>query len=228
MDILIIKILAIILIFSAGLSGGLLQSTFKKRKRLIILGNAFAAGIFLGAGLIHLLHDSQSTFSQIGYTYPIGFLLAGFAVLLILWIKNTLASKAFNPYLLFLILSLHSIIAGLALGLENSILTAIAIFFALFAHKGSAAFALGTTLKTRYWNTIAIFSCMTPLGIILGTFGTQLQNALVFEAAFDGLAAGTFLYISLLDIIPEVKAKKGAYTLIALGIGVMALLAIWS
>ena len=62
MEIIWFKILTIILIITAGIVGGL----FPTRKTLsksggekLSFGNAFAGGIFLGAGLLHMLPDSM-------------------------------------------------------------------------------------------------------------------------------------------------------------------------
>jgi hypothetical protein len=75
---------------------------------------------------------------------------------------------------------------------------------------------------------------MTPLGILIGA-GAGLTLAArasgLFEATFDSLGAGTFIYIATLDIIktefdsPTNRAQK--WLAATLGFGVMALLAIW-
>ena len=40
-------------------------------------GEAFAAGIFLGAGLIHMLGDSQSAFDAANVDYPFAMVICG-------------------------------------------------------------------------------------------------------------------------------------------------------
>ena len=71
---------------------------------------AFTQGIFLGAGLIHLLADASSQFLLLGYQYPYAFLLAGSAFLL-LWIFEEsipINSKITSMALIgTLILSIH-------------------------------------------------------------------------------------------------------------------------
>jgi len=145
------------------------------------------------------------------------------------------------PFVLTLVLSIHSIIAGATLGLEKSIVSSIVIFIAIISHKGCAAFALGVSLREadfsrpRMVGVITLFSCMTPLGIILGSiFSTILKGkaAYALEAVFDGLAAGTFLYIAILDIMVEVFDRKpdrwANYFLMILGFALMAVIAIWT
>ena len=79
-----------------------------------------------------------------------------------------------------------------------------------------------------------IGSAMTPLGIVAGaSIGAVLTGRAdgLFEATFDSLGAGTFVYIAALDIIrtefdsPEDHAWK--WVSAAVGFGLMALLAIW-
>ena len=133
------------------------------------------------------------------------------------------------------------VLAGATLGLEKSIVSSIVIFIAIISHKGCAAFALGVSLREadfprpRMIGVIALFSCMTPLGIILGSiFSTILKGkaAYAVEAVFDGVAAGTFLYIAILDIMVEVFLQREDrwvnYFLMALGFALMAFIAIWT
>ena len=55
----------------------------------------------------------------------------------------------------------------------------------------------------------------------------------IFEAVFDALAAGTFLYIALLDILEEefrasTSHRMGKFFLVLAGFALMALVAIWT
>lgn len=51
-----------------------------------------------------------------------------------------------TSYALLIVLSIHSIIAGMALGTETAIVGAVVILVAILAHKGTEAFALGVSL----------------------------------------------------------------------------------
>jgi len=146
----------------------------------------------------------------------------------------------FYAFVLTLVLSVHSIIAGIALGVEETIVKGAILLFAIIAHKGSATFALGVSLHRAGINTkrlvqiISFFCLMTPLGIALGSALTVFLTGkaeLVFGSVFDALAAGTFLYISLLHIIEEEFIEHDArgvkFALLSFGLGMMAVLAIW-
>jgi ZIP zinc transporter len=58
--------------------------------RLLEWGNAAAAGIFLGAGFVHMLPDANAVWEQLGWHYPIGMLLAAAAIILMLLFEHVL------------------------------------------------------------------------------------------------------------------------------------------
>lgn len=257
MEILWFKTLSLLAIFFTGLLAGLAPKRIgvsERGNQQLILSNAFSAGIFLGAGLLHMLPDAQENFQayagEIDFPFPT--LVAGIGFILILLLEKAALKgkedvsgvskdRLFYPLVLSLVLSVHSIIAGISLGLEATLLSATAIFIAIIAHKGAAAFALGVSLKEGNFTTyhyviiIGFFAIMTPLGLGLGVaFSSNLSNntSAGFEALFDALAAGTFLYIAVVDIMEEVF-KKPSYRwikvlLISSGFSLMALIAIWA
>ena len=229
----------------------------------IAYGNSFAGGVLLAAGLIHLLADASDGFATVYPTldYPAAYAVATLAFLLVLGLERVipLAMKSTSrsdspeaaalleagqggglaPYLLLLTLSIHSLIAGLTLGISTAA-GATVLLIAILAHKGAAGFALGSTFrdaqvppKTRI-PALMVFVGSTPLGVILGgvaadTFGGDGGAA---EAWFKAVAAGTFLYIATLDIVREEffpgGTNRGRRLLWAFGgAGLMALVAVW-
>ena len=229
----------------------------------IAYGNSFAGGVLLAAGLIHLLGDANEGFATVypDLDYPAAFALATLAFLLVLGLERVIpramqsgganedpesaamlgASKGggFAPYILLLTLSIHSLIAGLTLGISSAAGAGV-LLVAILAHKGAAGFALGSTFReaaipprTRI-PALLVFVGSTPLGVILGglaieAFGSGSGAA---EAWFKAVAAGTFLYIATLDIVREEFFPGGTnrgrrLTCAFIGAGVMALVAIW-
>jgi zinc transporter 1/2/3 len=259
MDLVTLKAVAVVAIFAVGVLGGLLPTWFASSKRsdlLLSLGNAMAGGVFLGAGLVHMLPDSAAAFAEVrpGAEYPRYAVVAGLGFLLILSIERVLVARhddgpvgeaasptALYPYILMLVLSVHSIIEGLAVGAEARISQVAVLLIAIMAHKGTAAFALGAAMQrggisgAQFTRLIVFFALMTPIGAVLGMATTVLltgQALLAFTAVFDGLAAGTFLYVAILDILydeferPEHRALK--LGLVTLGFSIMAVLAVWA
>ena len=222
------------------------------QEALFSLGAAFAAASFLGAGLIHMLPDSLDVFGVLypSMEYPLAFLLTALGFVAILFLERVLGTHAASfggasdrgalyPYLLAVVLSAHSILAGIALGAEDTVIGWTVLFVAIMAHKGSAAFALGVSLVrgglagAAAVRLVVVFSVMTPAGIAIGTAFSSLlgeRGGELLEAVFDGLAAGTFLYIAALDIIGEEFADStrrwSKITLLFAGLALMAALAV--
>jgi solute carrier family 39 (zinc transporter), member 1/2/3 len=143
-------------------------------------------------------------------------------------------------FVLLLVLSIHSVIVGLTLGAQSSAASAVIVLIAILAHKSVAGFALGISYRRAGHSlrgtlpVAAFFSAMTPLGILAGTtIGLLILpvGQQVFEAVFDSVGAGTFLYIATLDIIRTEFERPGGrwqkWLLTSVGFAVMALLARW-
>ena len=229
------------------------------------LGNCFAGGVILAAGFVHLLGDAASGYAAAYHQddFPWPFAIAAASFVSILAIERVLpripagdrsggdpeaaalvaaAAGGVFPYLLLLTLSIHSLIAGLALGTQTSSSGFAIVLVAILAHKGSAAFALGVSMhraeipRRRAMPLIAGFAVMTPIGVLAGILLTSLASSdaeAAFEIWFDAIAAGTFIYIGALDIIREefIPARSGRRRrIIATGVGllVMTLVAIWT
>jgi len=262
MDLTTFKLVAFVAIFLVGLAGGALARTLAAGRRselLFSLGNVFAGGVFLGAGLIHMLPDAQEGFSDIlpDSEYPWFAVACALGFLSILFLEQVLfrrdhhdastfagtarGHRMLYPYILMLTLSIHSVITGIALGTEDRITQAVVILIAVLAHKSTAAFALGISLLRNQIPTrraaalIGIFSLATPLGILLGALFMRMLSGRaegLFEAVFDALAAGTFLYIAIVDILDEELGRRKAlglkFSFALLGFAIMALVEIWT
>jgi len=248
------KILTGLVIFATGAIGGALALRQGARdvtgtSMLTRMAAAAAGGVFLGAGLIHMLGDADDTFTAMlpDVDFPIAYLIAALGFIAVLTIERVVfkaASAATRPYayILTLVLGFHSLLAGIALGVEDTALVGLAIAVAIIAHKGAAAFALGMSFvkagmsRGRAWRLLLTFSCVTPLGIFVGAaIGDTLSHGSgeVVEAVFDALAAGSFLYIAALDIIQEEFGDQEHSHLPGLGallggLGLMALIAVWT
>lgn len=231
--------------------------------RITAYGNSFAGGVLLAAGLIHLLGDANAGFSSVypDFDYPAAYAIATFAFLLVLGLERVIPRaletggeggdpesaaligasehRGLAPFLLLLTLSIHSLIAGITLGISTSAGAGV-LLVAILAHKGAAGFALGSTFReaaipprTRI-PALLVFVCSTPLGVVLGGFAIEVlgEGSGAAEAWFKAIAAGTFLYIATLDIVREEFFPGGSnrgrrLACACLGAGVMAVVAIW-
>lgn len=248
------KLIAALMVLLAGAGGGYFAARLSQAKSgeiITRLANAFAGGVFLGAAFLHMLPDAIENFNSFipDADYPVFALVASGGFLVVMLLDKVLApafggnkSKgAIYPYVLMMTLSVHSVITGMALGLETHLVSAAAILFAVLAHKSTAAMALsisfttGNAPKARSRNLLRIFYTTTPIGILVGTWAaTALQGPgeVHFEAVFDALAAGTFFYIAVMDILAEeFKGEHNpwpSFFMVTLGFTVMAIVAIWT
>lgn len=121
-------------------------------------------------------------------------------------------------------LSLHSLIEGVALASavavahdgddhgQNAALAGLGTFLVIFLHKPFDSLTLGTlmtiggrTLQLRHAVNIA-FSLLIPMGVLLFYLGLAAAESqgLVASAAL-AFSAGTFLCISMSDLLPELQ-----------------------
>ena len=92
----------------------------------------------------------------------------------------------------------QSFVQGTAMGAQGSIVDSVHIFIAIMAHKGLAAYALGSSVlesgasKTKFWIVIGIFAIATPVGIGLGRLVANVAEGGP-AAALSALASGEYL-----------------------------------
>ncbi|HEX4045168.1 MAG TPA: ZIP family metal transporter [Gammaproteobacteria bacterium] len=213
------------------------------------LGEALASGIFLGVAFFHMLPSSIHLFyeysPQIAFPIAEAICMGGFLLLLFLE-RLSLTTALFDhkqtiPYVLAIILIIHALTEGMALGIGGSA-EALMMFIAIIAHKGSESFALCITLMRHHLSfkrivlIVACFSLMTPLGIFLGAATdvyTTITGKAMITACFNAFAAGVFLYISTLHHIhfhEHTDKTQGflEFGCLALGLSIMGIIAFWA
>ncbi|XP_070765117.1 zinc transporter ZIP1 [Enoplosus armatus] len=146
------------------------------------------------------------------------------------------AHSPFRSFMLFLSLSLHSVFEGLAIGLQSTDSKVLEICIAILVHKSIIVFSLSVKLVQSavrpLWVAayIGVFAMMSPIGIAMGisVMEAQLASGALIQAVLEGLAAGTFVYITFLEILPHELNSPGKQLLkvlfILLGFSVMAAL----
>lgn len=212
------------------------------------IGEAIACGVFLGAGLIHMLGDSAQGFIAAGYHYPLAFLIAGMSFLFLLLLEHVgtelqhhhKGTSSVMALLATLMLTLHSLFEGAAVGISGDLLTAIVLSIAIIAHKWAASFSLAVQINKSPLSLMSGLSCfllfavMTPVGILLGDAITQTTgNDHLLMPIFSALAAGTFLYIGTLHglrraVMIERCCNMREFLFMIFGFSVMAVVAIWT
>ena len=215
---LAIKIIAGLAILAIAFVGGAIPILVAKQRasrRYLSLGNALAGGIFLGVGFVHLLPEADEALRRV-VDYPLATLLAALGVGLLLLIDRVVLEgrnsrlgeegeptrPPFYAFVLLIVLSVHSIIAGMALGLQPEAAAVLVVMFGILFHKGSAAFALIVTAHAAgnraLWQTLALDHAST----VVAPEGLGLPAALLPEAG--ALAVERF------DVRAELAGGLGA------------------
>lgn len=248
------KLIAALLIFLVSIvtvAYPLRKKDTLKHPESMELGEALASGIFLGAALFHMLPDAIRLFEHafgapLLYPIPEAICAGGFLLLLFLerlsLTHTGCTSHQSVPYVLALILIIHSITEGAALGIGATMPETTMIFIAILAHKGSESFALCMMLCRQQLPTrqiviiIFVYALMTPVGIGLGAalnVMTLAHAGIIAAAIFNAFAAGTFLYISTLHHIHFHQHQKDTRGLIefgflAAGVTMMGIISLWT
>lgn len=109
---------------------------------------------------------------------------------------------------------------------------------AIVIHKSIIVFSLAVKLVQSavppLWVAayVGVFAMMSPVGIAIGigVMEAQLASGALIQAVLEGLAAGTFIYITFLEILPHELNSPGRQLLkvlfLLLGFSVMAALSI--
>ncbi len=94
-----LKVAGLVVIFAVGMAGGLVALGSRRNGRTEMafsIGATLAGGIFLGAGLMHMLPDSVVALNDYfaGVDFPIGYLIAAVGFLAVLFIEEILFGEA--------------------------------------------------------------------------------------------------------------------------------------
>ncbi|XP_058913444.1 zinc transporter ZIP2 [Kogia breviceps] len=142
---------------------------------------------------------------------------------------------------LLLSLSFHSVFEGLAVGLQPTVAATVQLCLAILAHKGLVVFGVGLRLVQvgtgSRWAMLSILSLalMSPLGLAVGLAvpqGVSEGGQGLAQAVLEGMAAGTFLYVTFLEILPREltgpEAPLAKWGCVAAGFAFMAFIALWA
>jgi len=205
----------------------------------IFLGTIFfhllphLAGVGFGAGDGHLhgdahlsgaahLHDSAGEPGTMAL-WPWGAALLGILLLFLIekvWLPAHTQGSSSNPHALlwsatFLGLGLHALTEGIALSAVLEIPEGRSQFLlSVLVHKATECFSLasvmrlaGLRMRRAVW-LLALFALIEPAGLLLGG---ALSSALpALGPILTGFACGTFLYVAVADLLPEVFHGAGS------------------
>ena len=236
-----------LLLFAVSLAGALLPLLRRWSERGLHVFVSISAGVFLGTVFLHLLThlagvegDGHASHAAEGAPATLGPWIAALVGLLLLfalekvWLRSLTEGAAQDPHralwaATWVGLGMHSISEGIALAaiLEDPAVRT-QLLVSILAHKATEAFSLATVMRlaglgnARAVAFLALFALLGPLGILIGSELASAGGAL--EQVLTGFACGTFLYVALCDLLPEVfhGVERPWIKLASVGIGVLA------
>ncbi|MCL0045133.1 ZIP family metal transporter [Nitrospinaceae bacterium] len=222
-------------VFSITMIGGWIptiklwsQETF----RLVI---SFCAGILLGAVFFHVLPEISTVLGRhLGYSVMFGFLLIFILEKFIMVHPCEEGECDYHKIGIaaYVGIGFHSILDGIAIGAGTMMNLSFIIILAVTLHKFPAALALSSLLvkgkeytKKKILLSMFIFALATPVGALVAVFVFQGVDDYIVATAL-GISAGTFLFISIGDLLPTVyeEHEKGYKNLVSLCLGTLVMI----
>ena len=227
--------LFLIFIFVITMAGGwipTLKPWSQKTFRMLI---SFCAGVLLGAVFFHMIPEISPILGRkMGFPIMLGFL--GIYVMEKFIMVHPCEEGGCNYHKIGLAayvgIGFHSILDGVAIGAGNMLNISMVILLAVTLHKFPAALALSSILvkggeysRKKILVSMFIFALATPIGALvsMNVMG-QLNNTDIIGFAL-GISAGTFLYISIGDLLPTVheEDEKKNLNLMLLFVGILVM-----
>ncbi|MFQ6096816.1 MAG: ZIP family metal transporter [Armatimonadota bacterium] len=215
-----------VIVVLAAWVGGLAPLKRDWRAQQLRLVVSFAAGVLLGAAFLHMLPEATRTIGAgAGGVVLLGFLalftVEKFVMLHACHHDVNDAARHVAGLAAFVGLSIHSLVAGFALGSavlldeRDHLHLGFVVVVAIVAHKLPESLSLMAALlgagysKRRTAGLIVFFSLMVPVGafaVVLLARG--VTDTLI--AVLVALSAGTFIHIAAADLLPSVhRAEEG-------------------
>jgi len=222
--------LGVIFLITCPLVGASCTPLLAKDRRITLLLNSFATGVLFGVGLLHALPDAVS---GIVSDYPAPFLIAGSTTIflylvaaivhpLVLWwySSGTEQSKAtakslVSAHSFWCALCVHGCFEGISVGSLTEDDRWITLG-ALYVHKIVEYSALSTMLHAagltvfdwKFWTTAGTSELPCLVCFIVAWLAVandaQITDEISASGLFSALSGGTFIFLSLGHLLPEV------------------------
>ncbi|MGP0567155.1 MULTISPECIES: ZIP family metal transporter [unclassified Nitrospina] len=226
--------LFLLFIFAVTMIGGWIPTIKEWSQKTFRMLISFCAGILLGAVFFHMIPEITEVLGrQIGFPVILGFLAI---YVMEKFIMVHPCEEGHCDYhkigiAAYVGIGFHSILDGVAIGAASMLNMSVVILLAVTIHKFPAALALSSILmkggefsSRKVLAYMVVFALITPAAAILSTFVLEEFNPYPIGFAL-GVSAGTFLYISIGDLLPTVHEgdEKKLNNLICLSLGLVAM-----
>lgn len=226
--------LFLVFIFVITMAGGWIPTLKPWSQEAFRMLISFCAGILLGAVFFHMVPEIAPILGrEMGFPIMLGFL--GIYVMEKFIMVHPCEEGACDYHKIgvaaYVGIGFHSILDGVAIGAGNMLNISMVILLAVTIHKFPAALALSSILvkggeysKKKILVSMFIFALATPIGALVSmNVMDHLSPDLIGIAL--GISAGTFLYISIGDLLPTVheEDEKKNLNLVLLFVGILVM-----
>lgn len=129
-------------------------------------------------------------------------------------------AAAIRGFLLVFALSFHSIFEGMAIGLQPTLKDIWFLFAAVTVHELAIMFCIGMEMLAShirvgiYIAYMVTLGLITPIGVAIGIFVTEYfqdptPSHTLTIGILQGVAAGTLLYVTFLEVLERERRKSG-------------------
>jgi zinc and cadmium transporter len=224
--------LFLIFVFAISMLGGWLPTIRIWSKKTFSSVISFCAGILLGAVFFHMLPEIAPVLGDhLGTPIMVGFLTIFLMEKFIMVHPCEEGECDFHKVGMaaYFGIGFHSLLEGVAIGAGSMMNLSLIIFIAVAIHKFPAALALSGMLvkggeysKNKILFSMFLFALTTPIAAIIATSVLHSMNEFYVSVAI-GVSAGTFLFISVGDLLPTVyeEHRGGFKNLLCLGLGIL-------
>lgn len=121
---------------------------------------------------------------------------------------ETGSSSGRSALILLGALAIHSVLEMMALGLSRNFGDCALLSLSIALHQPAESIALLVAFlksgmpKEEIFQFLAVFSCMGPIGVLLGMIVSEFAAPIV-ESVMLAIVAGTFVYVGATEVIPE-------------------------
>uniref|UniRef100_A0A182SMA2 Zinc/iron transporter n=1 Tax=Anopheles maculatus TaxID=74869 RepID=A0A182SMA2_9DIPT len=135
--------------------------------------------------------------------------------------SNAAEMQLTSVFGLLLALCMHSLLEGLAIGVQNSGPKVLLLLGAVSAHKFVVGFALGVELCTynarqRCSHVLQVLTfslgSVAGIGVGMGLDGLNQTLTELIMPILQGLAGGTLLYVTVSEVLPRERSKRLLHT----------------
>lgn len=219
-----VAVVAALFLLVSGVVGGVLPQYIKLSDRGLHRFLALGTGMLLGTIFYHMLPEALA--GQAAATFVLVGLLGVFVVERLIFarpgrhhahgegqgggLEGDHSGHELIGVTAFAGLSVHALMVGLGLAAQLADPDArVPLLTSLLVHKLSEAFSLSTIFllagyaRPKALLMMIIFACIEPFGVLMGSIALGVLPT-GWEGGAAGLAAGTFLYVALCDLLPEV------------------------